>query len=96
MPSHRLAFLAAERRAHDLVARADGQQGRAARDGPVQAAVPAQALGGEDLRPVLAAADQVDVTALGHRVGRAHVDGLDRDARRWARCSRIRTLPWSP
>jgi hypothetical protein len=49
-------------------------------DGPVQAAVGDQPLGGQRLRAVLAAADQVDVGGGGHGLVRADLVRLHRDA----------------
>jgi hypothetical protein len=63
-----------------LVARAHRQQRGAALDCGVEAAVPAQPLGTEDLRAVLAAADQVDVAVTRHRVGGADVNRPGHDA----------------
>ena len=53
--------------------------------------------GGERLRAVLAAAEQVDVAVLGERLVGADLDALDRRCpRRPARRARISMLPRSP
>jgi hypothetical protein len=60
--------------AEDLVAGADREDDRAVAHRPVQTAVPAQPLGGQPLRTVLAAADQVDVAGGRDRLVAAHVE----------------------
>ena len=75
-----LGALGEERVPKQLVAGADGEHRRALVDRPVQAAVGDQPLGGQGLRAVLAAADQVDVGGGRHRLVGADLDGLHRDA----------------
>ena len=67
-----------EGRAEQLVAGADGEDDGPARDRAVEAAVGDEALGGERLRAVLAAADEVDVAVVGERLVGADLDALDR------------------
>src|SRR5690606_13867905 len=75
-----LAEVVDELVAEDLVAGADGEDDGAVVGGAVEAAVAAQALGGQALRAVLAAADQVDVAGGGNGLVGADVDALDGQA----------------
>jgi len=72
--------LCEERVPEELVAGADREDRGALVDRPVQAAVGDQALRGQGLRAVLAAADQVDVGHGRHRLVRADLVRLDRNA----------------
>src|SRR5690606_37057756 len=69
-----LAEVVDELVAEDLVTGAHGEDDGAVLHRPVQSAVPAQPLRREPLRPVLAAADQVDVAGGGDRLVAAHVE----------------------
>jgi len=79
-PAHRLAFHAAELGSDDLVAGADREDHRAPARGRGQAAGRRQAAGGENLRQVLAAAEQVDVAVHGHPLVGIDLGDLDREA----------------
>ena len=79
-PAHGLALVPAELRADQLVAGADREHHRALGRRGGQPPVGAQPAGGQHLRQVLAAAQQVDVTLPGHRLVGVDLDGLDPDA----------------
>jgi hypothetical protein len=73
----RLALDAAELVADHLVARAHREHDGAAGRGRLQAAVRGQPPGGQDLRQILAAAHQVDVTVTRDGLVGVDLDGLD-------------------
>jgi hypothetical protein len=77
---HRLALHPAELGADDLVAGAHREQDGAAADGLGQSAVSAQAARGQDLRQVLTAAHQVDVTVGRYPLVGVDLSDLDTDA----------------
>ena len=60
--------------AEDLIARAHGEHDRAVLHRPVQMPVTAQPLRREPLRPVLAAADQIDVAGCGDGLVAAYIE----------------------
>ena len=77
---HRLAFRAAELGPHDLVAGADREDHRTVARGRGQPAARRQPTCGENLRQVLAAAEQVDVAVHGHLLIRIDLGDLDLQA----------------
>src|SRR5262249_29375919 len=74
---HRLALSAAEHRADQLIAGANGEDHRAAGDRRVQPPAGPRPLGGEPLPTILAAAEEVDVALARHRLVGVHLDRLD-------------------
>src|SRR5580692_9701486 len=79
-PRDRLAVHAAELGADDLVAGADGQHDRAPVDRRGQPAAGPEPARGQDLRQVLAAAQQVDIAVGGDPLVGVDLGDLDRDA----------------
>jgi hypothetical protein len=77
--AHHRAVLAGERGADDLHPGAHGEQHRTALDGVVHRTVGAEGPGRLGLGSVLAAAEQVEVEALGHRGAGVDLDDLGVD-----------------
>ena len=92
-PGDELALLTPELRAEKLVTGAHGEDHRALFGRRVQAPVGAQPPGGQDLRQVLAAAEQVDVALPGHRLVGIDQALLHFDPRSRARRSKISRFP---